>query len=96
MLLKTRNRVSIALKVPYTLKNKVEEELNRLEKQGVIESCQFSDWAAPIVPVLKQDGSIRICGDYKLTINRVAKLDTYPLHVLRICLPRWQEELNST
>ena len=66
-------------RVPYSLKNKVEEELDRLEKQGVIEPCQFSNWAAPIVPVLKQEGSIRICGDYKLTVNRVAKLDTYPL-----------------
>ena len=24
-------------------------------------------------------GGIRICGDYKLTVNGVAKLDTYPL-----------------
>ena len=40
---------------------------------------KFSDWAAPIVPVLKKDGGIRICGDYKLTVNRAAKVDTYPL-----------------
>ena len=29
--------------------------------------------------VVKQNGDIRICGDYKLTVNAVAKLDTYPL-----------------
>ena len=29
--------------------------------------------------MLNQDGSIRLCGDYKLTVNCVAKLDTYPL-----------------
>ena len=40
---------------------------------------QFSDWAVPIVPVTKSDGSIHICGDYKLTSNTVAKLDTYLL-----------------
>lgn len=40
---------------------------------------QFADWAAPIVPVRKRDGSIRICGDYKLTVNKAAKPDTYPL-----------------
>ena len=28
---------------------------------------------------MKPDGSIRICGDYKLTINRAAKPDVYPL-----------------
>ena len=68
-----------ARSVPYALRNKVNQELNRLEKAGIIESVEFSDWAAPIVPVLKQDGSVRLCGDYKLTVNRAAKLDTYPL-----------------
>ena len=42
-------------------------ELERLEREGVIEPVQFSDWAAPIVPVVKRDGSIWICGDYKVT-----------------------------
>ena len=65
--------------VPYALRSKVEAELDRLEKEGVIEPVQFSDWAAPIVPVVKKDSSIRICGDYKLTVNRAAKMDTYPL-----------------
>ena len=40
---------------------------------------QFSDWAAPIVPVVKSDGKIRICGDYKVTINQSAKIDKYPI-----------------
>ena len=44
-------------------------ELDRLEASGVIEKVTFSEWAAPIVPVLKQDGSIRICEDYKLTVK---------------------------
>ena len=68
-----------ARSVPYALQGKVELELERLEKEGVIEPVQFSDSAAPIVPVVKRDGSIRICGDYKMTINKAAKLDTYPL-----------------
>ena len=37
------------------------------------------DWAAPIVPVVKRDGNIRVCGDYKLTVNAVSKTDPYPL-----------------
>ena len=65
--------------VPYALREKVERELDRLQANGVIEPVQFSDWAAPIVPVVKKDGSVRICGDYKLTINQAAKTDTYPL-----------------
>ena len=29
--------------------------------------------------MIKRDGSVRICGDYKLTVNQAAKLDPYPL-----------------
>ena len=65
--------------IPYALRNKVAMELERLEKQGIIEPVEFADWAAPIVSVLKKDGSVRICGDYKLTVNRASKLDKYPL-----------------
>ena len=65
--------------VPYAVREKVEKELERLEKLGVIEAIQFSEWAAPVVPVVKGDGSIRLCGDYKLTVNRVANLECYPL-----------------
>ena len=61
------------------LRNKVETELNRLKQEGIIEPIRFSEWAAPIVPVVKRDGSIRICGDYKVTINKAAKVDSYPL-----------------
>ena len=55
-------------------------EFQRLENEGIITPVQYADWAAPIVPVLKSDGhSLRICGDYKVTINRECKPDTYPL-----------------
>ena len=45
----------------------------------MIEPIQFADWAAPIVPVMKRDGSIWICGDYKVTVNRASHLDKFPL-----------------
>ena len=48
-------------------------------KQGVIEPISFSEWADPIVPVLKKDGTVRICGDYKLSVNQASKVDSYPL-----------------
>ena len=51
-------------------KEKVETELNRLEKQGVIESLESSEWATPLVPVMKKDGSLRLCGDYRITANK--------------------------
>jgi hypothetical protein len=55
--------------VPLALKEKIETELERLLAQGIIEPVQFSEWAAPIVPVIKNNGSVRICGDYKVTVN---------------------------
>ena len=63
----------------YSLKAKVEKELDWLQEAGVIRPVQFSDWAAPIVPIVKADGSIHICGDYNVTVNAVSKLDNYPL-----------------
>ena len=65
--------------IPHALRSKVELELQRLVEQGVIQPVETSEWAAPVVPVLKPDGTVRLCGDYRLTINRAAKPDTYPL-----------------
>ena len=63
--------------VPISQKHKVEVELQRLQDASVIEPVQFSDWATPIVSVIKQDGSVRICGDYKVTVNRALKYIHY-------------------
>ena len=38
-----------------------------------------SERAAPIVPIVKGDGSIRTCEDYKVIGNQVSKLDNYPI-----------------
>ena len=65
--------------LPHAMRSKVEDELNRLETDGIIVPVQHSDWATPIVPVLKRDGSVRICGDFKLTANVATKLEIYPL-----------------
>ena len=61
------------------MKGKIKKELKRLQEEGTIESVQFSEWAAPIVPIMKPDNSFRICGDYKTTVNQVSQLDNYPI-----------------
>ena len=45
----------------------------------MIEPVQFAEWAAPIIPVQKTNGQIRLRGDYRLTINCDIHTDQYPL-----------------
>ena len=65
--------------VPFALKEKATEAIRRLESISVLEKVDFSDWATTIVPVLKPDGTVRICGDYKVTINPVLQVPEYPM-----------------
>ena len=61
--------------VPYALKGSIEQELDRFESMGVIEKVLYSECEAPIVPVVKPDNSITVCGDYKVTVNSVLEVD---------------------
>ena len=45
--------------VPYAMRSRVEEELDRLEEQGVYEKVAFSKWASPIVTVMKNENDPR-------------------------------------
>lgn len=68
--------------LPYATKDKVDVVLDRLLSSGVLSPVAHSEWATPIVPVEKADGSIRICGDYKLTVNTACETEQYPLPVI--------------
>lgn len=57
----------------------MEAEIDRLLQQEVISPVQFSDWATPIVPVMKKSGSVRNCGDFKVTINPALCVEHYPI-----------------
>ena len=65
--------------MPYALTNKVNVEIDRLLVEKIIEPVEISEWAAPIVPILKKDESIRLCRDYNVTVNKIASVDTYPI-----------------
>ncbi|XP_071635762.1 retrovirus-related Pol polyprotein from transposon 17.6 isoform X1 [Temnothorax longispinosus] len=65
--------------VPFKLRPLIEKELQRLESEGVLVKVDTSEWATPIVPVLKKDGQIRICGDYSVTLNPQLVVDDHPL-----------------
>ena len=61
--------------VAFALRPKVEQVLDKLEKQNILIPVQISDWASPVVPVLKKDGRVRICGDFKVTLNSCLQVD---------------------
>ena len=48
--------------VPYTIRTKYKETLDKLEQQGIIEKIEYSEWASPVVPVIKSNGDIRLWG----------------------------------
>ena len=54
--------------VPFALKETISAEIDRLEPVGILDKVDSSEWATPIVPVLK-DGKLRIFGDYRVTVN---------------------------
>ena len=64
--------------VPLKIRSEVESALKELKSTGVIEKIDFSDYAAPIVPVRKQNGAIRICGDFR-KINEILHESKFPL-----------------
>lgn len=67
-------------KVPYALTERVNNELDRLEKLGILERVTFAEWATPIVPMVKSNGKdIRICGDYKVTVNKHIMPEQHPM-----------------
>ena len=57
-----------ARSVPLTIREKVEAELEQMVATSVIKPVCFSEWASSIVPVLKRNGQVRICGDFRLSI----------------------------
>ncbi|CAH2085636.1 unnamed protein product [Euphydryas editha] len=65
--------------VPYAIKADVEKEIDRLVSEGVLQPVSYSEWATPVVPIRKKSGEIRLCGDYRSTVNQVTESDTYPM-----------------
>jgi hypothetical protein len=62
--------------VPVMLRPKIEQEITRLVNCNIVivSPVESSDWSTLIVPVMKPDGSVRLCGDYRVTIPRVEDL----------------------
>jgi hypothetical protein len=70
-----------AYTIPYSKKEEVEKELLNLEKAGIIERVRHSKWASPIVLAQRGDKKMRICVDYKVTLNPALDTEHYPLPI---------------
>ncbi|XP_049943438.1 uncharacterized protein LOC126424754 isoform X2 [Schistocerca serialis cubense] len=68
-----------ARNVPHALRDEVARTLNDLESQGVIEGVQASLWASPLVILPKPSRKLRLCVDFKATVNPQLVIATFPL-----------------
>jgi len=60
------------------LSKKIKEEVMKLLKIDFIEVTRYLDWVANIVPIMKKDGRIRVCVDYR-NLNQASPKDDFPL-----------------
>ena len=65
--------------VPYALRSKVDNEFDRLEREGVIHKVELAEWASPIVVVKKKNGDVRLCADFKVSINKYIDPQQHPI-----------------
>ena len=65
--------------IPFALRKKVEQQLQKQVSDGELIPVDKSEWATTIVVVHKKDGEIWICGNFKVSMNSVIKAQVYPL-----------------
>ncbi|XP_058814637.1 uncharacterized protein K02A2.6-like [Topomyia yanbarensis] len=65
-----------ARKIPFNMLTTVEDELEKLVAEGVLTKVNSSNWSTP---VKKSQNRVRICGDYKQTVNSNIAVDKHPL-----------------
>lgn len=70
-----------AYEVPYRLRERVCEYLDRLENENDITPVKTSEWASPVIALIKKNNQIRLVVDCKVSINKLIIPNTYPLPV---------------
>ena len=66
-------------RIPISMRDKVKDELSRMEKEGIIKKVtKPTSWVNSMVVVTKLNGSIRICIDPR-DLNKAVKRQHYPL-----------------
>uniref|UniRef100_A0A7E4VZN6 RNA-directed DNA polymerase n=1 Tax=Panagrellus redivivus TaxID=6233 RepID=A0A7E4VZN6_PANRE len=68
-------------RVPLPLRPMVDDCLAKMVKEGTLKPVKWAEWQTPLVVVPKPGGKVRICGDFRVTLNPCLKIDTYPIPV---------------
>ena len=80
--------VNTARRVSVPLLPKVKEELQRMVNCGVIEEItEPTEWCAPMVPMPRKDGRVRICVGLN-RLNKAVQREKYILPTLDDILPK--------
>uniref|UniRef100_A0A8R1EKI3 RNA-directed DNA polymerase n=1 Tax=Caenorhabditis japonica TaxID=281687 RepID=A0A8R1EKI3_CAEJA len=87
----TKTKASIRLKpgaqpvfrkarpVPYATLPTITEELDRFVQEGIATPIDHAQWAAPVVPIRKKNGSLRMCADFSTGLNDAIESHQHPL-----------------
>ena len=65
-------------KIHPNLENHTKSELNNLLKAKIIFPIRHSKWVSNMVPVIKKNGDVRICIDFR-NLNKSCQRDNFPL-----------------
>ena len=68
------------------INDEIERQCDDLLSNDILEYSN-SQWSAPVVPVRKSDGGLRLCVDYR-QVNKVTKKENYPMPNLMNCVYR--------
>ncbi|KAK2455906.1 hypothetical protein QL285_003321 [Trifolium repens] len=60
--------------------SKIKEEIERLLKSKFIRAARYVEWLANIVPVIKKNGTLRVCIDFR-DLNNATPKDEYAMPV---------------
>ena len=71
-----------ARKVPFHTRDLLTAHIQGLVAKGFLKPVQSSQWASPIVVVVKKDGTLRMCIDPKHTLNPYLTSVHYPIPVI--------------
>ena len=69
----------------YNIRQKLLDTLDEMEADGRLIPVDSSPIVSPMRIVPKRDGSLRVCGDYKRTLNPVLDTKQYPLPTPEEC-----------